>query len=870
MVMMTPPLAGRPFAPGLRVLVVGGGASGVLLAAQLLRRGRGRVAVTILEKGAMLGCGVAYSTPDPQHLLNTRVANMSAYPDQPEHFLEWLKGCQDQEVDPQGFVSRGTYGRYMQALLDPWEDTAALACWQGECRGLEIRPDGVTALLAGGERVEADLAVLATGHTLPEPEQTPGVSQPWAGPAVPCDGHVLIVGSGLTMVDQVMSLLANGHEGTITAISRRRLLPQVHRPTDPMCFRAEELPQPMRVASLMRWLRAQARAREEAGGDWRDVVDGLRPHLQAIWRALPLASRQSFLRHASPYWEVHRHRMPPASHGRLVEARGNGRLRLLRGRFEAAARGADGRLVARLAGPDGRQRELPVSRIVDCRGIPPGPRDARDAADRRPPGLGRGAARPLARGARRRARLRGAARGRGGQRAALRDGPGLARGLLGDHRHPRHPRAGGAAGRASARQGPRLAAVSRDLAPGAGREAQEGQGRDRRPGPPWPGTSSGDPASPDSWAPRQASLARIATTESATPRSCATCWVMAVRVVEVARCRSVTSAKARVLSAVSWSEREAPVARSRTQSATSGSVGRHRGEARDRGGSQEAVGDHDRPEPEGAQERRGDALHHEVAQEVDQHEPAGRERREAESQLEQEGEQERRGADRRPAQRPRRHGGQTEGRHRQHAQVEERLRLPDAGAATPGRPARAPPPARLRRGAGRRRSRGARGRPGGPGATREQSAKPGPSKGAARPSALIGNEEQEERDRPEPEGKVDEEVPLPSQRLGDPGAEHGSDDRSEERGPGDGGDGGHELGLGRVAQHQEPAHRRHQRGRRALEDPGRHEGPERGREGAGERGQREEAPPSPRARAARPNRSPTQPAAGTSAARARR
>jgi len=84
-----------------------GGASGVLLAAQLLRRGRGRVAVTILEKGARLGCGVAYSTSDPQHLLNTSVANMLAYPDQPEHFLEWLRGRQGQEVDPQSASSRG-------------------------------------------------------------------------------------------------------------------------------------------------------------------------------------------------------------------------------------------------------------------------------------------------------------------------------------------------------------------------------------------------------------------------------------------------------------------------------------------------------------------------------------------------------------------------------------------------------------------------------------------------------------------------------------------------------------------------------------------------------------------------------------------
>ncbi|TNC48551.1 FAD-dependent oxidoreductase [Rubellimicrobium rubrum] len=369
MVMMTHPVAGQPPAPGLRVLIVGGGASGVLLAAQLLRQGQGQVAVTILERGAMLGCGVAYSTPDPQHLLNTRVANMSAYPDQPEHFLEWLRADGERFADPQGFVPRGIYGRYMQSVLDPWGETPALTCWQSECLHLEVAPRGVTAHLAGGERVEADLAVLATGHALPAAAQASGLSQPWAAPASPCDGRLLIVGSGLTMVDQVLSLLAAGQEGKIIAISRHRLLPQVHRPTEPMFFCAEDLPRPMRIASLMRWLRAQAKAREEAGGDWRDAVDGLRPHLQAIWRALPPTSRRTFLRHASAYWEVHRHRMPPASHERLAKARSDARLQLLRGQFEKAVLTPEGRLLAHIAGPDGRHRELPVSRIIDCRGV---------------------------------------------------------------------------------------------------------------------------------------------------------------------------------------------------------------------------------------------------------------------------------------------------------------------------------------------------------------------------------------------------------------------------------------------------------------------------------------------------------------------
>ncbi|WP_246849359.1 FAD/NAD(P)-binding protein [Rubellimicrobium arenae] len=359
----------RPGSGSRRILVVGGGASGVLLAAQLLRRDEDRVAVTIVEKGAMLGCGVAYSTTDPTHLLNTRVANMSAYPSEPHHFLDWLKRQGDADADPDGFVSRPTYGRYMGALLDPWSGGERLDCRRAECVGLDIRSDGVTAHLSDGGRIEADLAVLATGHALPDRRKDPELSQPWAGAEGPCHGPVLIVGSGLTMVDQVLSLLAAGHRGPITVMSRHGLLPQVHRQVAPGGWTPEGPPPVGRVSDLMRWLRAEVRRREDQGGDWREVVDGLRPQIQAIWRDMPLAARRSFLRHASPWWEVHRHRMPPSSHEKLDLARASGQLRLVRGRFERASQDTGGGLVAHVRGPDHRPADIRVARIIDCRGI---------------------------------------------------------------------------------------------------------------------------------------------------------------------------------------------------------------------------------------------------------------------------------------------------------------------------------------------------------------------------------------------------------------------------------------------------------------------------------------------------------------------
>ena len=73
----------------LHVLIIGGGASGVLMAVHLLRQ-PAPVQVTLIEGRGAMGAGIAYATTDPEHLLNTRVHNMSAFPEDPLHFHRWL------------------------------------------------------------------------------------------------------------------------------------------------------------------------------------------------------------------------------------------------------------------------------------------------------------------------------------------------------------------------------------------------------------------------------------------------------------------------------------------------------------------------------------------------------------------------------------------------------------------------------------------------------------------------------------------------------------------------------------------------------------------------------------------------------------
>ena len=64
----------------MRIAIVGGGATGALAALHIARRVRDdQLDIVLIEPREAIGRGVAYSTPDPGHLLNVRVSNMSAF-----------------------------------------------------------------------------------------------------------------------------------------------------------------------------------------------------------------------------------------------------------------------------------------------------------------------------------------------------------------------------------------------------------------------------------------------------------------------------------------------------------------------------------------------------------------------------------------------------------------------------------------------------------------------------------------------------------------------------------------------------------------------------------------------------------------------
>src|SRR5580692_1928853 len=150
-------------------IIVGGGASGVLLAYQLLRLGRSAFRVTLIEQRPEIGRGIAYHTGNPDHLLNVRAANMSALPQDPDHFWRWLSArdnncCADRYC----FVPRRVYGDYIADLIRPLisrgDDADGLRILNTECVSISETTDGVVAELASRARLAGDVVILATGH----------------------------------------------------------------------------------------------------------------------------------------------------------------------------------------------------------------------------------------------------------------------------------------------------------------------------------------------------------------------------------------------------------------------------------------------------------------------------------------------------------------------------------------------------------------------------------------------------------------------------------------------------------------------------------------------------------------------------------
>ncbi|MEN4901975.1 FAD-dependent oxidoreductase [Luteimonas sp. TWI662] len=368
--------------PDVDVAVIGGGAAGALVALHLLAAPGLRVA--LVEPRPRLAEGVAYSTPRFEHLLNVNAARMSAFDDRPDDFLAFLReapaaAARPAETLPATFAPRRVYGDYLQARLAGCAQAGTLLhlaetvdAVRPAASGFALRTDADTAL-------RARAVVLATGGVpaaLPvsgASAAAPGTIDAWhyaAVAAIAPEADVAIVGAGLSMVDVLLTLHANGHRGRIVAISRHGLMPLAHAPgTVPQAGGVEPL-LPLGARARMRLLRQWAAQAQAEGRPWQDALERLRPQVQALWQAWPPAEQARFLRHGVRHWDIHRHRIAPEAAAVVDTMRRDGRFSLHAGRVTAVAARDDGRWQLdwrRRRRSDGER--LVVDRVVNATGL---------------------------------------------------------------------------------------------------------------------------------------------------------------------------------------------------------------------------------------------------------------------------------------------------------------------------------------------------------------------------------------------------------------------------------------------------------------------------------------------------------------------
>lgn len=388
-----PKLFTRPPRPDARTIaIIGGGLTGVMTMANLLRFGNDTepLHIVLIDRQAAIGEGVAYRTTDPRHLLNVPAKGMSVWPDRPEDFLSFARSL-DPSILPDSFLPRRMYAHYvrdsMLSLAHGANEQHSAAVLQDEVSRLSPKcPFGWEIETAKGRTLQADLTVMAVGHRPPDdpmPRRWIGprhrfVADPWAAlvlSQIGADEPVLIIGSGLSAIDVILTLSRSERRAPIIAISRRGLMPMPHlKESMPPC----DLPDcaagwldpalPLNVRTIVSTLRRHVETMQNQGVEWQCVIDALRPIVPRLWERLTVVERSRFFRHVRPFWEVHRHRMAPAVAEVIDRLRRNQLLQVRTGTLVFAAADSSGIDVTLVPTGSAMKATMRVAWVVNCTG----------------------------------------------------------------------------------------------------------------------------------------------------------------------------------------------------------------------------------------------------------------------------------------------------------------------------------------------------------------------------------------------------------------------------------------------------------------------------------------------------------------------
>ncbi len=312
------------------VTIIGGGFSGTLVAAQFMKQhiSNEELQIILIERAPRFARGFAYSTNSPKHFLNVPAGKMSAFAGDMNHFLEWVQK-RNPTISASSFVPRMLYGEYLENVLFQADQNKAsnikFKRINDEALNISIDEKNNQAIvyLESGINIKTDHVVLAVGNY---PPKNPNVKKsnfynsdkysrdPWSAKATSgfeINDSVLLIGTGLTMIDKAVELNHKKHSGKIYALSRHGLIPQTHDlNSGSINADFKKVLEEKTLKQIVKSIRAEIKQVLIEGGDWRAYIDSLRPHIQTLWQSLDQKNKKQFFRHIRPYWDTHRHRIP--------------------------------------------------------------------------------------------------------------------------------------------------------------------------------------------------------------------------------------------------------------------------------------------------------------------------------------------------------------------------------------------------------------------------------------------------------------------------------------------------------------------------------------------------------------------------------
>ncbi|MFN8260877.1 MAG: FAD/NAD(P)-binding protein [Chitinophagales bacterium] len=368
------------------ITIIGGGASGALVMINMLKYfPDAPVAVKWIEQSGEFGTGVAYATDKDYHILNVPANAMGLFHDYANDFFEWLlkKGYTYSEHD---YVPRKIYGDYIKEQLFTQlkkNHNIHIELIQAEVTDINREVDAYEIVLHDNKRIKTDSIILATGNFLPANPVLKNMDyvnsssyfrNPWANEInqlLKRTDDILIIGTGLTMVDKILDMYHQIHKVKIYAISRNAYLPFTHYP----CSRhqkypdySDELLEAGSIKELYEIIRRHVDIGIKSGIDWRVVVDTIRPSLPAIWNRLSLQEKKTFFRRVGSLWTVVRHRIPVLCADIIHLLRDKKQLQILAGRIHAIKETEKGFAVSYLDKNERVIKEIEVQKIINCSG----------------------------------------------------------------------------------------------------------------------------------------------------------------------------------------------------------------------------------------------------------------------------------------------------------------------------------------------------------------------------------------------------------------------------------------------------------------------------------------------------------------------